>query len=568
MGTGKKGKIINKGKVIVLLLIISAALIFGFLFKDKLITSMLEKGMEKILSTDVEITELKAGIFSSNLTIGRLTAGNTEFRDINIDIDTKALLRKSFIIENISGTIYSFKAEENKSPDADKTGFEKEFPGLNLSAIIPDPGDFITSHLKDFEAFGAIEESKARISDSYNELKQDTEELRERTKKIKVSTGEITKTRITSADEGLKLLEQIASVSKEIRDAEREAAALKQSVEKKTAAAKSDKKIIEESINRDYGMIEGIIADPASAGKNFVSDYTAKLLEEKTGRYYPLIVKSVSILKNLASKESGEKSYSRGNGRTVYFPVTKLPRFLLKNAAFKTSDGSVRLSFSSLSTDPGLVPGPASFSVSFSSPPSEGKVNGSISFTADGNITVNADAELSDYSISNSRFACTYDADGTFTLKGNGELKGNSTLKIRDLVLSGTDDGALIPALNRMFKEQGESTAGIEFMAVKDTVSVKVSTSLDNLVSRAASKLAEKTASDLKEKADGEYKQLLSEKLDKWNDSYSGLKLEGLEAGEIIGNLKEYQKTLDLQKEKIKKEIAGFTGLNKLKLPF
>lgn len=181
---------------------------------------------------------------------------------------------------------------------------------------------------------------------------------------------------------------------------------------------------------------------------------------------------------------------------------------------------------------------------------------------------MNADAELSDYSISNSRFACTYDADGTFTLKGNGELKGNSTLEIRDLVLNETERGNLIPVLNSMFKEHGESTAGIEFRADNDSVSVKVSTSLDNLVSKAASKMAEKTASDLKEKADEEYKQLLSEKLDKWNNSYSGLKLEGLESGEISGNLKEYQKTLDLQKEKIKKIIAGFTGLNKLKLPF
>jgi hypothetical protein len=40
------------------------------------------------------------------------------------------------------------------------------------------------------------------------------------------------------------------------------------------------------------------------------------------------------------------------------------------------------------------------------------------------------------------------------------------------------------------------------------------------------------------------------------------------ETDEIIKNLEGYEKILDSQRDKIKKEIAGFTGLNKLKLPF
>ncbi len=571
-----RGGILNRGKLIVLAVIIAGVLVFSVFFKNRLITSGMEKGLSKMLTTEVKIQNLKSSLLNLSLSIGSFKADNIKIDNISIDLEARALLKGSFILEDLSGTLVSWGLEnKNPGPEGGIVTPGAKLINHDFASLLPDPGTVVHEHLSDFATFDLIEKSRTEIEKNSAELKVKLDNLQKGADTIKELSGSISRSKVSSAEEGLTLLKKISETEHEISRVTSQSGALRKYLQEKMEEAARDKKAITESVKDDYSMLDSVISNPAGAGKDFVSGYTATLLQEKTGKYYPLVVQAQRAFKNLTSKKPEEKQMERGKGRKVYFPVKELPRFLLKKGIFSTADGKVTVDILNISSNPELIENNPTFHIIYNAPPSSAAIEGEMLFPENEAVETNIRLTLSNFPISNKQFSCSYNADGEFFLLGEGVFTGSTDMTVIDLLLKNTEGNKLLSNLNRVLSESDQHTIRASFKGEKGNISITVKTSLDKIVDNVSRIALEEASAAIKKKARDEYDTLLSSSMDRWGVSLGVLQSDNLKGERINGEISQYQKVLDAQKDRIRKEIAKYSGTSiikdaadALKLPF
>lgn len=572
----KKGRILNKGKLTILAVIITGVLVFSFFFKDRLITKGMENGLSKVLKTEVRIENLKSSILNLSLSMDSFEADNIRIDNISVDMEATALLKGSFIVEDLSGTLVSWGLESknsNSNGDIDKP--DDKLIDFDFATLIPDPGNFVQDHLSDFAAFDRIEKSQGELERDSAELKRELAELQKGADTIKKLSGSISQSKVSSAKEGLALLKKVSETEKEISSVQSQSTALRKSLQEKLEKAAEDKKGITESIENDYSKLDSVLSNPSGAGKDFISGYTGALLKEKTGKFYPLIAKARAAIKNLTSKKQEVTKKERNRGRNVYFPVKDLPRFLLKKGVFSTADGNITVNLLNISSDPELIEKNPTFHVTYKESPSSAVIEGEMVFPEDEPVETNIRMALSNFPVSRDQFSCSYNADGEFFLSGDDMFTGSSNMTVFNLLLKKSDKTVLLSNLNRLLAEYDQHSVQASFKGEKGNIHIKVKTSLDKIVEDASRIALGEASAAIKKKAKEEYNALLSSSMDKWGVSLDALKSENLEMEKINKEISGYRRVLDSRKEIIKKDIAKYSGTDAvkdaagaLKLPF
>ncbi len=574
-------RILNTGKIIVLGILAAGIIVFAIFFKDRIITSYAEKGLEKIFNEPVHITELKTSLLSSRISISTVQIGDTAVENIVIDLDAGALLKKRFIIENLRGSIIRRDSYTGGKTDKKETSGEKKDGGFDFSSVIPDAGALVSDHLKDFAAFREIDNTKILLKEKTDKLKEDTEELKKLSENLKDKTESLSKTRIKGIKDGTEALAEISGLIKEINSAVKKTAELKKEIDKGVSSARKAEKRIKDAAEEDYGTIDSLVSDPGGSVKDFASGYCRQILQEKTGKYYPLVKKGMDILNRIAadknSSKKGEEAYRR-KGRTVYFKVEKLPRFLLKKAYFTFGGDRIIIKISNVSSDPELLSSPtASFVLNYKSGSSSANTEGKVSFDGGKYSKLSFTVDINDFTISANEFSGRYSGTGTFVFNSRKELTGNSTIHLEEGSVSNPDGKEIIDDINKALADPG----GYDISAVLFTngkkTRIKVSTTLDDIVKNIIKQEAERTAETLRKRAKEEYKKQLDSKMKEIQPYLDDLDSIKSETEEISKEIRQYSRELRSTQSRIEKEMAGFSpsGLDKikdaagsLKLPF
>lgn len=582
MGKNKKNRkkkgLLNRAKLIVLLVIIVSVIIFSFFFKDRIVTNLLQHGMEKIFASEVTITKVHFKVFSSSLTIGFLAVVDSdhpgknlfELHNIRADINTGALLKGKVWIERMeasglaSGTPSksrhnNSKAEkdthsansETKTANAIKTGFS--FPGFSLN-----PQEIIQNHMKDFSSFRTIEDSKNRLVAAGEELRAQTESLRVQVNDISSQIQNLSSTHLTSVKEGTNLLKAIKPLHTELQTVQDGSKGLASSIQKKSLLLSEEKKKIGQSLDSDYKKIDSFINTPGKTLKGAVSAYTRQLLQKETGRYYTLIMKGLNTVKNLSNNKKSKKTAGRRKGRSIQFPVKKTPLFLLQTAKLGIirKDGQLTVSLHDFSSNPGLVNNPTSFSVVFISPDRKAHLAGIID-TLHKETTINGG--LTHFSFNNTFVSGKYDASGSFLLNDTGLLTGNSTINLLSCILKNPDGDKLKAEINRMLSSTNKKTISTAFSISKTKTSIKTDTPLDTLFSRIVSKRIEETSATLKKQTKKEFDKRYDKSLSLWSSKTENYK-QLIQQGETLTQkVTEARRMLADKEAEIKKKLLALS---------
>ncbi len=572
-------KILNTGKLIVLGVLAAGIIVFSIFFKDRIITSYAEKGLERIFDEPIRITGLKTSFLSSRISASAVQIGDTAAENIVIDIDAGALIKKRFIIENLSGSIVKRDSDTGEKTDRKETSGEKKNGGFDFSSVIPEAGDLVSEHLKDFAAFREIDNTKILLKEKTDKLKEDTEELKKLSEKLKDKTERLSKTKIKGIKDGTKTLAEISGLIKEINSAVKKTSELKKEIDRGVSSVREAEKKIKDAAEEDYGTIDSLVSDPGGSAKDFASEYCREILERKTGKFYPLISRGMEILNNIVSseKEKSKKEYKR-NGRTVYFKTAELPRFLLKKAYLTFGGNRITVEITNVSSDPGLLPSPdASFNLNYKSDSSSAEVHGKVSFDGKKYGGLSVTGNINNFTVSTDEFSGRYSGTGTFVFDSGKDLTGNGTIHLKEGSVRNPGGKNIIDDLNKALADPGGYDISAEIFTNGKKTRIKVSTTLDDIVKNIIKQEAARTAETLRKRAKEEYKKQLDSKMEEIRPYLDDLDSIKSEAEEISKEFGGYSRELRSTQSRIEKEMAGFSpsGLDKikdaadsLKLPF
>lgn len=292
--------------------------------------------------------------------------------------------------------------------------------------------------------------------------------------------------------------------------------------------------------------------------KGAVSAYTRQLLQEKTGRYYTLIMKGLNTVKNLSNNKKSKKTAGRRKGRNIQFPVEKTPRFLLQTAKLGMirKDDQLTVSLHDFSSNPGLVNNPASFSAVFISPDRKAHLTGIID-TSHNKTTMNGG--LTHFSFNNTFVRGKYDASGSFLLDDTGLLTGNSTINLLSCILENPDGDTLKAEINRMLASTDQKTISTAFSISKTKTSITIDTSLDTLFSQIVSKRIEEISSTLKNQTKEEFDKRYGKSLSGWSSKTGNIK-QLIQQGETLTQkVTEARRILADKEAEIKKKLLALS---------
>ncbi len=583
----KKKKILHTGKLAVLGVLIAATLVFSFFFKDKLISKYLGRGLETVLQTPVDISDLHAKILSSRLTIGSLAVVDKDdpemyqfvLHDITIDIDSAALLKGKFIIEKLESTGLEkgvprrhVQPKNNESTVSVSAKKEAAAPPFKFPVISLDPKDIINNHKKDFASFTVIEDSKTTLETASQQLKTDTEALNTKFNQFKTKTAPLFTAKVSTVQEGKKLLESVTSAVNGFKTISNSSRNLYSEVNKDTELIKKEKNKINKALNEDFKRIDSFIAEPGSSIKHAASDYAQNLLKEKTGRYYTAVLKGITILKNLSSKKSEKNNYSRRKGRIVRFPEKKLPLFLLKKASLTMAQNSrtINIDIENISSNAALTHTPAAFSIDVKNNLSAALLTGSYTQNNPESGELKMTGTLKNFDLDNKSVKGKYNASGNFSLVNASVLTGTADIRLIQAQLKNPQKAPLIKEINTILNSSPNTALKAVFYIDPERSKITVTSSLDSLIQETVNRYLAAVSSSLKKQAKKEFEAQIKPQISAWDSDSSILKNLFKKGSNISTDIENYNKKLAAEEVRIKKELLKLTipGAAGLKLPF
>ncbi len=573
--TKKKG-IIHKGKLIVFGVLVVLVLLFSYFFKNKLAAQAIEQGMEAAFKTNVTVSGVKLQILSSSLHINFLSVLDDSHPDKNLfelhnmtaDIDTAALLKGRIIIEKLeaSGLQWgtpshlSQKAKASSLPDkrnADKKRSSFAFPRLSFN-----PREIIQTHRGDFASIKAIDRSKTRLIKAKTELETKTDTLKEEIKTLTAEIKTLSRMKVSSVQEGAELLQKIQTAEKTVNTLQKGSTELYTSIAVQRTLLNNEKHTVKKSLADDYKKIDSFIASPGESLRNAASTYTRELLKRKTGRYYALVVKGMTIAKNISSENTKKRTYERRKGRTVFFPVKKLPRFLLKKASLEMVKGEEDLAIilKNLSSNPDITGKQTIFSADYRKGTEVIDINGIVNLSQ-GEMKLRA--ETQNVHFSTDAVEADYSARGSFSLHRGGTLSGKGRLLLHTLtIINKTNKDLFKERINTILRHTHDKTIYAAVTKTNNKTSVTVKTSLDKLFSKAVDSYTAEASSKLKKQTRKVFDEQIHQSLQDW-----GKRTEEMEQlfkqGKIISDkIKTLQKQLKKEESRIEKEILKSKASN------
>ena len=575
---------IKSGKLTLLGIILTGLIIFYLAFMSPIVENSAEKLFSRIFEAKVDFESFNFNPLAGSISFSKLTVGdkNNEFKNLfelgpsKLDINTEALLRKKFVIENISATELALGTERTSSGFLKKAGDQgiekgegeeqksKEEPsGFDnfISALQVDAKGIVEREAKNLKSLQAVEKLpavyEAKIN-SYTELFNKSES---EIKQISKTAIEISSININAL--GLKdiptIIKLVTNIESDIKNAEalvKEYSNAVSSIEKDIKSVSSDINSIKKSVDTDINYIMSFFDLSSGNTQRIGSELIDKQLSRYLGSTYSTI-KDILHYTDRIKLSQGEKAdeieADRDKGTKVYFPAQKYPSFWLQKMLFNMKDKSFGLEITDISSEPELVNKASTFSTFVNSDDLNLEADGFLDLREESEqrfgldivtkgIELNLSEELKDLEIST--FVSELSVNASTIVYADGKLSGKAELVINNInAVIINDPSPLGQFFQKILSHSDKITVSANFtISAAEGLSLKIDTNLNAIISNTIKGIID----DLKKRAQKEVTTYVNQMIEPYRKQLEGYK------NQINSTLKKYSSQFSEIKEYVK----------------
>ncbi len=390
--TIKKNKgLVTKWKAIIVLIIVGSVVFFNFIFKDKLIESFAESGLESLFEAEVEIEKLHLSLFKGILSYESLAIADADKPMFNLVETGRAVLKinmrelafKRVHIEEIalSEVLWDTPRKSDGSLVEGENGgentSEKEDSSL-MDTLSLNSGDFdyqaiINSQKENLsslkllsESNQKIEEAQARWTGILYEKESEVKALSDKVDTVK----SISLSSVQSVDEAASLIGEVQSYYPEVEAAKESVVQLNRDFKSEKETLFSMKDSLSYSIDTDMAYLVDTLDITTGDFSSIASDLAEDYVRARWNNYYEYGLKAWNIVQKLQSAENEDKAESRGlnraAGRTILFPSPDKPSLFIGHAGLTGGDekqGHLVMDIKSISSEPDKTKDPVSLNL-------------------------------------------------------------------------------------------------------------------------------------------------------------------------------------------------------------
>ncbi len=529
---------------------------------DPLLKWGIEKGASKALKKDVRVASVETHLFEGRVAINRIEVASEKegidafsIENIGFDLDMNALLFSKTHIENmqLKGVGFetpstmnktygkeAFKAKSAAEKKAEATKAAQEGKGYEMPSIdLPTPRELLAK--SDLKSQKRYEEAKTELRALETKWRTIQEEqlskavLEQYQKEFKQM----------QADAKSKDAKKLLALAKQVKEYQQRLEAQKKTLQTLKAEYQHDQKRLQELLasvksapQEDYAKLRATYSLDSSGGINLFgllfSQKIAGYLRDARGYY-------AQVEPYLQSDERPPESQPpRGKGRWIRFPeYVPSPDLWIARTALSGAksgysfDGVIK----NISDNQKALGRPLTFDIS-----SEGESVKGLTLKGEDNrlgeevidtLVFRADAlemkmmELQKMQISDAKIGF----DGQLTLVDNSTVTGTTDVLFKEAAISLDEVGGKgAQLLNDVVKEINTFKAKIDVSGVWQSPSVKVSSDIDTLISKAFKKVMAKEIAKYKR----ELKVLLDAQLKEQLGALNGMTGGMVDAGKLI----------------------------------
>lgn len=601
-------------KLVILAVIVAAVVAFNLFFKNALMTRALQSGLQSAFGARAEVAGLDFRPLRGRISIARIAVADRdrplrnlfEMGRTVVSIDTLRIFEGRFLVRSLecrnvswdtprktSGALPVAAGAAGAAGQAAPAPQAEAAPGSTLAdragaaagsllAAIDIPG-LIDEQADELASIRRVTETNARLSAQVDKWQAEVGASRTEVDALapRIET-------IRSFDYGS--VRSLAD-AREVLEAIRAAAPLVQSLSGRVSAtagglaadvkaAAAERAAIEAAITADVAYVKARVSLSPDSWKSLASGMAARVLEKYLGpaaAWVPRAWDAVEGLRRRAAEKKPKPLARRG--RTVQYPGTALPRFLLSSAVLSLAGQpgvpDVEASLRDITSDPDILERPATVRASATMGGQalslEGILDARSSRPFDASVSVEADnwdlafreglekASISSLSgTAGMRLAAVLDRGG---------VQGQGRLSVRGMALELITGGdPLASAAADALRTVPEALVDFTFAVPREgPASVTVTTNLDAALAQAMSGQAAKLASQYEGQVRGELAKRLEAGLRENDGLGAGLASLQKAAGADLARAGSYSKVLQDAQRELEKRLKAAIPLPKLR---
>ncbi len=492
----KNGKNIRAGRIIAVSAIAAVIIMFNVFFKDMLIERGAEKGLENIFKAKADITGLRLSLLKGRVSMDSLTIGDSEEEFRNIietgytagDIRVSQLLKKKFVLEELSVTDIAFGTQRETSGFLSKKKMEKDEDKRGDSAAeSPVLDDVVKERMPDFSSPAVAEQYNTTVSELNNKWKKRISDMENSKKELKKAYEQVSSTDISSIDDPAKtakLISQASDLHKKIKETLASIKETKSDFDQDSRKILYMKNSLRESLDRDIKTVLAMTGKGAPS--NLIGGIAENFLGKKLGKQIPRLLSLIKRPeKNVKKNHEPAPEFK---GRLIHFPGSGYPHFLMENIliSYNDEDNHIKKTGSAANISSSPLTWGRTVTLEYTEERKNSLMDLSASFlpsdrSLKGRITLKnqtGTADLSSPGLADG-VSFSYDLDGIFG--GTSEapyFQGH--ISLFNIRVSVSDKTAVSSALERFLRDSGKLKASISWgRPVAGALSIKADADLN-----------------------------------------------------------------------------------------
>jgi uncharacterized protein (TIGR03545 family) len=588
-----------KGRIILLLIVFGAVILFSALFKNMLIEQAAEAGLQAVFNAKVDIQGLSFQILAGRLSFHHLEVANSEKPMRNLfelgetafDVDLLELLKGKVILDNImchnikwdtprktSGALHPApqtvpKDQETEKPEQqEKALFDFDITEEDVLKLLEEQ----KQNLASVKLLDEFTENYKDLSDKWqNSIHESTEKI----EKLSASVAKISAIDINK----IKTLSQAENAYSTIKPALSDVKKLKKDIEKSSKDFQQDfeninkdKERLSKAIDEDYENLTGMLNLPQGEKGGIVAGIAQGILRQYVAELYACIYQArtyMDMLKPTSQQEVVEKKPGRFRGQDIQYPSFVKPKFWLKTMSFSVVDdrsfGTISGELLHAASQPDLINKPMTFELKQELKEESVALNGMLDMRTKSSKLLELNLILKGFPftlesglefLTISKLDCQYALDIAFSLDKRSFSSGSLQVILTELDITYTEDSLLTRGLKNAIEGLDFITIGARYsINEQGKLSLEITdNNLDKLIQSVVSSLITELTRDAAQLLEQEMNKLLESDLKQYEEYYQDFIDMDKDFDKNLHEINDYKKIVDDKMKQVEKKIKEY----------
>lgn len=593
----KNRGMVSRWKASVLILIVAAVLIFNFFFKDRLVTSVMESGLESVFNAKVKINKLKISLLRGTISYNTLTiadAGNT-FRNLletgpaEFKISIEELTKKRVKIEEM--TLTGVKWNTPRTGDGTITESAKEDTNENNSTSGVSL-DVLSLGANEFNFKQLLEEQKDNLI-SINIINQGSDEIdaftqrwegvySEKSKEITELSNDILSLKflsikdIGSIKEGQSMIAEVQDMYLRITETKDGLLVLQAAYQEERQSFSNFEETVKTAINDDIVYLTDLMDFSSGDMRSIASDAAEKYIRNRWNSYYENGLKALEVYERFQNREKKEskkkKGLQRGRGRNISFLSPDAPGFLIEHILLSGGDSSsstFSTEIRTVSSEPDKLTEPLTFLADWVTGQTSVKMDGVVDMRSDAGIPFRVEIESPENTVSLkdgipflniSSLSSKADISGvSIAVKDENTVLTTLEISLTELdIAQENEEGFISETLKDLLDDLGSIDLLAEILISRNGLKeVKVQSDLDDILSDRIGAYLKDMSKGVAEELRNSLSGYISPYLEKNQILQSSLKALDADSLDYVSSVDDLKITLDDKQNELKKQTGS-----------